>query len=73
MPTLVASSMCDQIFERLQGRMQEQLPDVSRPLFVVDGTTLRLVHERELVKAFPPGRNQHGDNHWPTMLLGGVS
>jgi hypothetical protein len=69
MPTLVASSMCDQIFERLQGRMQEQLPDVSRPLFVVDGTTLRLVHERELVRAFPPGRNQHGDNHWPTMLL----
>jgi hypothetical protein len=69
MPTLVASSMCDQIVERLQGRMQEQLPHVSRPLFVVDGTTLRLVHERELVRAFPPGRNQHGDNHWPTMLL----
>jgi hypothetical protein len=38
-------------------------------MFVADGTTLQLPHERELVKAFPPGRNQHGDNHWPTMLL----
>ncbi len=49
--------------------MREQLPDVPQPVFVIDGTTLRLPHERELVKAFPPGRNQHGDNHWPTMLL----
>jgi hypothetical protein len=38
-------------------------------MFVIDGTTLRLPHERELVSAFPPGHNQHGDNHWPTMLL----
>lgn len=69
MPTLVASSVCDQIFEQLQARMREQLPDVSRPMFVIDGTTLQLPHERKLVKAYPPGRNQHGDNHWPTMLL----
>ncbi len=69
MPTLVASSVCDHIFEQLQVLMREQLPDVPRPVFVVDGTTLRLPHERQLVKAFPPGRNQHGDNHWPTMSL----
>lgn len=69
MPTLVASSMCDHIFEQLQVRMRESLPDVPRPVFVIDGTTLRLSHERELVRAFPPGRNQHGENHWPTMLL----
>lgn len=69
MPTLVASSVCDHIFAQLQVLMREQLPDAPRPVFVIDGTTLRLAHERELVKAFPPGRNQHGDNHWPTMLL----
>jgi len=69
MPTLVASSVADHIFEQLQALMREPLSDVSRPMFVVDGTTLQLAHERELVKAFPPGRNQHGDNHWPTMLL----
>ena len=69
MPTLVASSVCDHIFARLEVLMREQLPDVPQPVFVIDGTTLRLQHERELVKAFPPGRNQHGDNHWPMMLL----
>jgi len=69
MPTLVARSMCDHIFAQLEVLMREQVPDVPQPVFVIDGTTLRLPHERELVKAYPPGRNQHGDNHWPTMLL----
>jgi hypothetical protein len=69
MPTLIARSVCDHMFEQLQMLMREQLPDVPRPLFVIDGSTFQLAHERELVKAFPPGRNQHGDNHWPMMLL----
>jgi hypothetical protein len=69
MPKLVATDVCDHIFDQLQVLMREQLPDVGRPLFAIDGTTLRLQHRAELVKAFPPGSNQHGDNHWPTMLL----
>ena len=69
MPTLVVSSVCDHILEQLQGQMRQQLAEVPRPVFVIDGTTLRLSHERDLVKAFPPWRNQHGDNHWPTMML----
>jgi hypothetical protein len=69
MSTLVASKVCDHMFEQLQVRMREQLPDVPQPVFVIDGTTLQLAHERKLVRAFPPGRNQHGKNHWPTMLL----
>jgi len=69
MPKLVATDVCDHIFDQLQTMMRKQLPDVGRPLFAIDGTTLRLQHRAELVKAFPPGSNQHGDNHWPTMLL----
>src|ERR1022692_4775837 len=69
LPTLVVTSVTDHLFEQLQAQMREELPDVPRPMFVIDGTTLRLPHERELVSAFPPGHNQHGDNHWPTMLL----
>jgi DDE family transposase len=69
MPTLVASHVCDHIFEQLQVQMREAMPAGPGPVFVIDGTTLRLPHERELGKAFPPGRNQHGENHWPTMLL----
>lgn len=69
MPKLVVTDVCDHIFDQLQVLMRKQLPDVGRPIFVIDGTTLRLQHRPELVKAFPPGSNQHGDNHWPTMLL----
>ena len=68
-PTLIASHVCDHIFEHLQVLMGEQQPEVPRPVFVIDGTTLRLPHKRELRRAFPAGRNQHGENHWPTMLL----
>ena len=68
-PTLVASSVCEHIFGQLQVLMREPLPEMPRPVFVIDGTTLRLPHRRELVKAFPPGRNQHGENHWPTMVM----
>ncbi len=70
MPKLVASSdVCDHIVEQLQALMREPLPDVLRPVFLMDGTSLRLAHERELMKAFPPGRNQHGENHWPTLRM----
>ncbi len=69
MPTLVANQVCDHIFEQLQVRMRAPQPDVPRPVFVIDGTTLRLPHEGELVRAFPPGRNQHGEHHWPTLLM----
>ncbi|HEY6373819.1 MAG TPA: IS4 family transposase [Candidatus Sulfotelmatobacter sp.] len=69
MPTLVVNSVCEHIFGQLQVVMREELPEARRPVFLIDGTTLRLPHSRELVKAFPPGRNQHGDNHWPTLLM----
>src|SRR6516162_1614697 len=50
MPKLVATDVCDHIFDQLQAIMREQLPDVGRPLFAIDGTTLRLQHRPELVK-----------------------
>jgi hypothetical protein len=69
MSTLVGSSVCDQIFAQLEVRMRQLLPDVRRPVFVIDGTTLQLPHNRKLLKAYPSGSNQHGDNHWAIMLL----
>jgi hypothetical protein len=38
-------------------------------VFVIDGSTLQLPHAPELVKAYSPGRNQHGENHWPVMRI----
>jgi hypothetical protein len=36
---------------------------------LIDGTTLQLRHAAELLRRFPPGHNQHGENHWPVLQL----
>lgn len=69
MPKLVAMDVCDHTLEQLLVLMREEVPDVGRPMFAIDGSTLRLQHCPELVRTFPPGSNQHGENHWPTLLL----
>jgi hypothetical protein len=40
-----------------------------RPAFFFDGTTVRMPHCNELVKAYPPTSNQHGESHWPLLRL----
>jgi putative transposase len=36
---------------------------------LIDGSTLQLAAQAELRKQFPPGHNQHGENHWPVMQI----
>ncbi len=69
LPKLIASQVADRIVEQLRSEMQEGWPGLKRPIFLIDGSTLQLQHESELVKTFSPGRNQHGDNHWPVMQI----
>jgi len=69
LPKLIASQVSDRIVEQLRSEMQEGWPGLKRPIFLVDGSTLQLPHQPELVKAFPPGGNQHGDNHWPVLQM----
>jgi putative transposase len=69
LPTLVAAQVSDRIFDELRAQAQPGDPKWKRPIFVIDGSTLRLSHEADLVEAFPPGHNQHGENHWPVMLI----
>lgn len=64
-PTLVAEQVSDHIFESLHS----QVRGTRRPVFLVDGTTLRMEHEAELARDFPPGHNYHGENRWPVLLL----
>jgi putative transposase len=69
LPKLIASQVSERIVEQLRTEMQEGWKGLRRPVFVIDGSTLQLKHEPELVKAFSPGRNQHGENHWPVMRI----
>ena len=68
LPTLVASQVSDHIFTALRARAA--LPSAQEaPVFVIDGSTLRLEHEPDLLQAYAPGRNRHGENHWPVLQL----
>lgn len=69
LPKLIVSQVSERIVEQLRTEMQEGWKGLQRPVFVIDGSTLQLRHEPELVKAFSPGCNQHGKNHWPVMRI----
>jgi hypothetical protein len=62
--------VAEHVMEQLRGQIQEGWPGLRRPVFLVDGTSLQLPHEGELVQAYPLGRNQHGEHHWPVLKVG---
>ncbi len=38
-------------------------------VYLLDGSSLELEHNRELVKSYPPAQNQHGTSHWPVLKM----
>jgi hypothetical protein len=38
-------------------------------LFLLDGSSIRLEPTAALLKVYGPGKNQHGDSHWPVMRV----
>jgi hypothetical protein len=69
LPKLIVREVTERIVEQLRAEMQEGWPGLKRPVFVIDGSALQLQHTPELKKAYSPGRNQHGENHWPMMRV----
>jgi hypothetical protein len=69
LPKLMVREVMERMLEQLRSEMREGWEGLQRPVFVVDGSTLALPHAAELVDAFSPGHNQHGENHWPVLQL----
>lgn len=69
LPTLLVSRTMDELIERLRGRLLESQPELPQRLYLLDGSSLQLEHERELVEAYPPTSNQHGRSHWPVLKI----
>jgi hypothetical protein len=53
----------------LRAEMREGWKGLQRPVFAIDGSSIRLQHTRELVRAYSPGDNGHGENHWPVIRI----
>jgi hypothetical protein len=70
MPVGVAQRVADRIFEPLlPTARREALPGWNRRVFILDGSSVDLAHTPELVQAYPPATNQHGESHWPVLKL----
>ena len=61
--------MTNQILDRCRDQIEQDWPGLGRPVCVIDGSSSQLAHTPELVDAFPPGHNQHGENHWPILKI----
>lgn len=62
----------DWLADKVYSSFVESTPPTwnGRRAFLLDGTTIALTSPTtELLSAFPPGSNQHGDGIWPTMLM----
>lgn len=69
LPKLLVSRSMDELIERLRNRLIEPGSALAQRAYVLDGSSLQLEHEPELVEAFPPGSNQRGASHWPLLRL----
>jgi hypothetical protein len=69
LPKSIVSKVTERIVSQLSAEMQEGWAGLKRPIFVIDGSSLQLQHAPELVQAYPPGHNQHGENHWPVLRM----
>jgi putative transposase len=69
LPKLLVSRSVDEVSERLRSRLLEALSPLPQRVYLLDGSTLQLEHEPELVDAYPPGTNQHGKAHWPVVRI----
>ena len=68
LPALLCRNVMREITEQL--RKMLGLTDQGRPLvYLLDGSSLELEHNRELVKSYPPAQNQHGASHWPVLRI----
>jgi putative transposase len=69
MPLVVAEKVADRLVEHLMQFRRPALAGWDRRVFVLDGSTVEAPHTPELVEAYPPAQNQHGNSHWPVLLL----
>ena len=69
LPKLLVSRSMDELIERLRSRLLESGSPLAQRVYLLDGSSLQLEHEPELLQAYPPASNQHGKSHWPVVRL----
>jgi hypothetical protein len=68
-PKLIVTRVSEEIVERLREQLNQAWPELAGPIMVLDGSTLQLEHQPELLQAYPASRNRYGGGHWPMLRL----
>jgi len=69
LPKLLVIGAMDELMERLRQRLLEGTSELPQRVYLLDGSSLQLEHEPDLVEAYPPASNQHGKSHWPVIRI----
>lgn len=69
LPLAVIQKSCDHVFDELMARMTPSGGAAARPVFLLDGSSVRMAHSPSLMERFPPGSNKHAEAHWPVMRV----
>src|SRR5438270_4067178 len=64
--TKMVEQVCDQTLAELGGQIEAEA-QWGRPVMLLDGSSVRLEHTADILRAFPAGGNQYGLGHWGTM------
>jgi hypothetical protein len=69
--TRLPLGLLDKVQQRLEDKTSKLHNDAKDGggVYLLDGSGLVLPHTPELVRDFPPARNQHGLSHWPVMRI----
>ncbi len=68
LPKLLCRQVSQEIVEQLR-QILNTGQDETRNVFVLDGSSIELESSPELLRLYPPQRNQHGRSHWPVLRL----
>jgi hypothetical protein len=66
LPMEIANAAVEQLTRSLQAKLA---PPSGRPIYLLDGSSIQLPHQPELLKRYPPAQNQYGHMHWPVLRI----
>jgi putative transposase len=69
LPKMLMERSVEEIVQRLRNHLSERLPQLDRPVYVIDGSSLQLDPAAELKRAYPPARNPRRPSHWPVLRV----
>ncbi len=67
LPKLLCRQVTQEMIEKLRQVLGEKQERGS--VFLLDGSSVELEHDRELARLYPPAHNQYGRSHWPVLRM----